>query len=225
VLYVGHLAGPMLLLAALVHARLRQREQAEALGAHDDEVLLPPCTTDDAPRTLRRISVVLPRAEAHALRGELEHEPAHAHRAIPALARAIAHAGHLEHIDHVLGATTDQAALDLERLLLERRMLGAPTATYREVERPSLGPAGDHAVLSFVIVTRTDRDPLVDVPDWRALDAWLAEIIPLRPEETIAIDAFVTPRDSGVDLSTLSSVLELERLRGESPARSRARAA
>ncbi len=222
VLYVGHLVGPMLLLAALAHARLRQREQAEALGAHEEEVLLPPPTADDAPRTLRRLSVILPRAEAHALHAELRHEPAHAHRAIPALARAIARAGHLEHVDHVLGQTTDRAAIDLERLQLERRVLGAPTATYRDVERPSLGPTGDHAVLSFVLVTRTDLDPLVDVPEWRALDAWLAEMFPLRPEETIALDAFVTPRDSGVDVSTLSSVLELERLRGESPARARA---
>lgn len=225
VLYVGHLAGPMLLLAALVHARLRQRELTEPLHTQDEEALLPPPTADDAPRTLRRISVVLPREEAEALASELRHEPAHAHRAIPVLCRAITRSGRLEHVDHVLGAASDEAALELERAVVARRVLGAPTATYREIERASAGPAGDHAILSFVLVTRTDLDPLVDVPAWRTLEHWLSEMFPLRPEETLALDAFVLPRGAGADAETLAVALDLEPLRGEHPSRARARAA
>ncbi|MFO0711507.1 MAG: hypothetical protein U0353_16770 [Sandaracinus sp.] len=224
VLYLGHLLGPMLLLASLVHARSRHREQLDTARLTDDDDALAPTTRDDAPRTLRRISLVVPHAQALELAETLRTAPAHAHRAIAPLSKAIERSGEIEHVEHVLAAD-DEHALEREERSLERRLvsvgLGGALAGYRERESVPSALAGDHAILSWVIVTRSDLDPLVDVPTRGRTADWLTELVPLRPEETVLVDAFVTPRTLGVDAATLCRVLSAEPLREPSGARAR----
>jgi hypothetical protein len=217
VLYVGHLLGPMLMLASLVHARTRHREQLET---HEDTEpdTLGSTAGLDGPRTLRRISIVVPREDALALHDALRIAPAHAHDAIGPLARAIERASELEHVEQVIESVSDEMAIEHERIALERRLvttgLGGALAGYRDAEAVPPALAGDHVIVSWILVTQSELDPLVDLPTRGQTSRWLASLVPLRPEETLAVDAFVTPRNCGADPKALARALSLEPLRG-----------
>jgi hypothetical protein len=217
VLYLGHLLGPMLMLASLVHARTRFREQLETSDASGEDDALPMAPRLDGSRTLRRISIVVPRDEALALLEAIHTAPRNAHDAVGPLARAIERASELEHVDHVLEGVSDELAIEHERLAVERRLvttgLGA-LASYRDAEAVPPALAGDHAIVSWILVTRSELDPLLDVPTRGETSRWLASLVPLRPEETLAVDAFVTPRNCGADPKALARALSLEPLRG-----------
>jgi hypothetical protein len=223
VLYLGHLLGPMLVLGALVHARARHREQHELDSVSTETDALPPAAGEDAPRTLHRISIVLPRTDALAILERARTTPSEAHRAIDALAEAIERAGELEHLDRVLDASEDASVVVRERACLERSVaaaagIGAELASYRELETVPPSLAGDHAILSWVLVTQLELDPMLDLPARGRTHAWLTELIPLRPEETVLVDAFVTPRTMGADPKALARGLGLEPLRGRTTA-------
>lgn len=220
VLYLGHLLGPMLMLASLVHARTRFREQEETNETSGEDDALAAATRLDGPRTLRRISIVVPREQALALAEALRTTPAHAHDAVGPLAQAIERACELEHVDHVLDGISDELAIEHERLAVERRLvsagLGGALAGYRDTEAVPPALAGDHAIVSWIVITQSELDPLVDVPTRGETSRWLASLVPLRPEETLAVDAFITPRNRGADPKALARALSLEPVRGTS---------
>ncbi len=230
VLYLGHLLGPMLVLGALVHARARHRELYDVEEATEDTGALPPATPCDAPRTLHRISLVLPRADALAILEEARTAPDKAHRAVGVMARAIERAGEIEHVDRVVTEGDDTSVVERERASLERRIassagIGAEAAGYRELETVPPALAGDHAILSWVLLTQTELDPMLDLPARGRAHEWLTGLIPLRPEETVLVDAFVTPRTMGADAKALADGLGLEALRGRASVTGRAKAA
>jgi hypothetical protein len=219
VLYLGHLLGPMFMLASLVHARTRYREQLEASEGLEEGDGVDATASADAPRTLRRISFLVPRSEALTLAETLRTAPSSAHDAVGPLARAIERAGLLEHVDLVIDAVSDEVAIERERVALSHRLvtagLGGAVAGYRDAEAVPPALAGEHAIVSWVLVTRSGLDPLLDVPARGETALWLASLVPLRPEETLAVDAFVTPRTAGVHADALSRALSLEPLRGK----------
>jgi hypothetical protein len=103
---------------------------------------------------------------------------------------------------------------------VERRLvttgLGGALASYRDAEAVPPALAGDHAIVSWILVTQSELDPLLDVPTRGETNRWLASLVPLRPEETLAVDAFITPRNCGADPKVLARALSLEPLRGTS---------
>lgn len=219
VLYVGHLLGPMLALASLVHARARHRELDEMV---EDELALEPLPDAEVTRTAHRISLVLPRAEALRIAEAIRAHAERPHRAVPALSEALERVGALEHVDRVLDAG-DESVVAREQRRLERRVgasagVGVELASYRELEAVPPALAGEHAILSWVLVTQTPVDPLLDVPSHGRAHDWLTELIPIRPEETVLVDAFVTPRTIGASESALARALALEPLRGRAKA-------
>lgn len=224
VLYVGHLLGPMLMLASLVHARTRYREQLETSEASGEDAV-GPAPSLNGPRTLRRISIVVPREQALALAEAIRTSPRHAHDAVGPLARAIEAAGELEHVDHVLESISDELAIEHERVAVQRRLvsagLGGALVGYRDAEAVPPALAGEHAIVSWILVTQSELDPLLDVPTRGQTSGWLASLVPLRPEETLAVDAFVTPRNSGAAAEVLGRTLSLEPLRGGTRSASR----
>jgi hypothetical protein len=211
-LYLGRILGPMLVFAALAHARLGARELEELSANASPELDALPLATEGT--TLRRISLVLPRERARRLEDALTAEPAHAHRVLPALAEAMREAGRIEHVERAVPGEGPElaTALEGERRALARRIEPEAAAGYREGERATTAADGDHCVVSWVIVTRTDLDPWVDVPSAAQAARWLEELVPLRPEDTLALAAFVTPQGRGLDEATLASRLDLEPL-------------
>jgi uncharacterized membrane protein YidH (DUF202 family) len=206
----GRVLGPMLLFAAIAHARQTARDEDELAREPTDETPSP-LRTDAT--TLRRISFVLPRARASALERTLASEPIHAHRALPSLAEAIREAGHLEHVERAVpGAHDAGLALAHERRAIDARIDPHAHASYRGLDRAETEADGGHAVVSWVIVTRTDLDPWIDVPRAEHVARWVEELVPLRPEDTLALDVFVTPRVRGADEAVLRASLDLEPL-------------
>lgn len=213
----GHLLGPMLVLAGVFHARARHRELTESLRTESEDESLLLGSDADQPCTLRRLSIVVPRAEADTLLARLALRPEHAHRALSPLSSAIERAGALEHVELVIDGDSHDA-LERERHALEQRLcgegLGSGLAGYRDVESVPAVLAGEHVIVSWVLVTRAARDPLLDVPTHGRTADWLGELLPARPEATVALEAFVTPRHCGADARVLARVLSLDPLRG-----------
>lgn len=209
-LSLGRVLGPMLLFAAFAHARQAARDEDELAREPSDE--MPSLAPADA-TTLRRISFVLPRARAVALERALSSEPPYAHRTLPVLAEAIREAGHIEHVERAIRDADDASfALARERRAVEGRVDPHTHASYRGLDRAESDDEGGHTVVSWVIVTRTDLDPWIDVPRAEHVARWVEALVPLRPEDTLAFDVFVTPRNRGTDEAALRASLDLEPL-------------
>jgi hypothetical protein len=209
-LSLGRLLGPMLLFAAVAHARQAARDEDE-LAREPEGELLEPSRADAV--TLRRISFVLARPRAVAVERALAAEPAHAHRVLAALAEAICEAAHIEHVERAVPPELGpSAALERERRLVEQRIDPQAHASYRGLEAHEGDASGAYAVVSWVIVTRTDLDPWIDVPSTAQAARWVEQLVPLRPEDTLALDVFVTPRTRGLDEASLRASLDLEPL-------------